>query len=265
MIGDVMLDEFLWGRVSRISPEAPVPVVEVVRESFQLGGAANVAHNLHRLGAVPLLIGVLGEDEAARRLRDILSARGIAAEGLVDDGERPTTLKTRIIAHSQQVVRADRESQQDITKAVEALALERTTKAVARADALVLSDYSKGMLTPRLVEQSIALARNRQIPILVDPKLRRFAAYKHVSLVTPNVGEAEEASRVAIDGPTGLEGAANVILATLHCQAVLITRGEKGMALFEKQQSPVHIGAASREVFDVTGAGDTVIATAAFA
>lgn len=263
--GDVMLDEFVWGRVSRISPEAPVPVVDVVRRSFHLGGAANVAHNLYTLGGSPLLVGVLGEDEAARRFREVLEAVGISGSGLIGDPSRPTTLKTRIVAHSQQVVRADRESREDLPTRVEDEVLRRLSAVAGRARVLVLSDYSKGVLTPRVLTRSIAIARRRKIPVLVDPKLKRFSKYRGASLVTPNLQEAERASGISIDRLPGLSRAAGQILTSLRCRAVLITRGDQGMSLFEVRKQPLHIRAAGREVFDVTGAGDTVIATLALA
>jgi len=261
--GDVMLDEFVWGRVSRISSEAPVPIVEVTGESSHLGGAANVAHNLHDLGATPLLVGVLGEDHAGRRLREVLRSTGISDENIIGAPDRPTTVKTRMIAHHQQVVRVDREQTKDIPPEVEGLVQEKIAAALAEAAVLVLSDYSKGLLTPRILKRSIALARRRKIPILVDPKLRRFRAYQRVHLVTPNVRETEEATGISIDGEEALERAARKVLSLLRSNAALITRGEQGMSLFEKGQPPVHIGAAAREVFDVTGAGDTVVATTA--
>ena len=265
VMGDLMLDEFIWGNVSRISPEAPVPVVEVSGHSFHLGGAANVAHNLHSLGSEPLLIGVLGEDDAARRMRVVLQEVGISEEGLLTDPTRPTTLKTRIIAHNQQVVRADRESRNDISRALEQLALDKVASALDRARALVLSDYRKGALTTRILRECTRLARRRKIPILVDPKLARFGEYRNVNLVTPNIHEAERVTETSISDASALGRAARAILSKLGCQAVLITRGEQGMSLFEKGKPPVHIDASAREVFDVTGAGDTVIATIAFA
>ena len=265
VVGDLMLDEFVWGKVSRISPEAPVPVVEVSGHSFHLGGAANVAHNLHGLGSEPLLIGALGDDDAATRLRLVLQQLGISEEGLLTDPSRPTTLKTRIIAHGQQVVRADRESRNDISKAVERLVLEKVTSALERARALVVSDYSKGALTSRILKECTRLAKRKKIPILVDPKLTRFGESRNVNLVTPNIHEAERVTQISISDAASLARAARSILSKLGCQAVLITRGEQGMSLFEKGKPPVHIGATAREVFDVTGAGDTVIATIAFA
>ncbi len=265
VVGDLMLDEFVWGNVARISPEAPVPVVEVSGHSFHLGGAANVAHNLHSLGAKPLLVGILGEDDAAQRLLQVLQAVGISGEGLLSDPARPTTVKTRIIAHSQQVVRADRESREDIRASIEKQALRKVSDALDRARALVFSDYSKGTLTTGILEHSIALARRRKIPVLVDPKLNRFASYRRASVVTPNSLETERVTGISVADAAGLARAARQILSSLRCQAVLITRGDQGMSLFEKGKRPVHIAAAAREVFDVTGAGDTVIATAALA
>jgi len=263
VVGDLMLDEFVWGTVSRISPEAPVPVVEVSGRSFHLGGAANVAHNLHSLGGEPLLVGVLGEDEAASRLRSVLGEVGISGVGLLTDPSRPTTLKTRIIAHGQQVVRADHESKSDIPRSLEDRALEKIGAALERASALVLSDYSKGTFTKRIVSESARLARKRKLPILVDPKVARFDSYRGVSLVTPNIHETERIAGKPISDAPALAEAAKSILKKLRCQAVLVTRGELGMSLFEKGKPPVHIGATAREVFDVTGAGDTVIATIA--
>jgi D-beta-D-heptose 7-phosphate kinase/D-beta-D-heptose 1-phosphate adenosyltransferase len=259
-----MLDQFIWGTVARISPEAPVPVVEVNRESFHLGGAGNVAVNLHKLGAVPLLVGVRGEDNASRRLRDVLESSGIRDSNLIGDASRPTTHKTRTIAHSQQVVRTDWESKEDLSAEVEASLLENVERAVKESKALILSDYSKGTLTSLILERSIKLARRRRIPILVDPKMKRFSSYQRVTLVTPNVHEAQAVTGIAIEGPSELTQASKKILSMLRCDAALVTRGEQGMSLFEKSKRPIHIRASAREVFDVTGAGDTVIATAAF-
>jgi rfaE bifunctional protein kinase chain/domain len=264
VIGDVMLDQFIWGSVSRISPEAPVPVVEVHRESFHLGGAANVALNLHRLGAVPLLVGVRGEDDAARRLAEVLESSGIGEANLIGDPSRPTTVKTRTVAHSQQVVRTDWESREDLTADVEKKLLDHIEHALRNSTGLILSDYSKGTLTPLVLERSIQLARKRRIPVLVDPKLKRFSSYQRATLVTPNMHEAQAATGIAIESPTELNDAAKRILRILRCQAALVTRGEHGVSLFERSKRPIHIRATAREVFDVTGAGDTVIATAAF-
>lgn len=265
VIGDVMLDRFVWGRVSRISPEAPVPVVDVEREDFHLGGAANVARNLASLGARPLLLGVVGEDEAAVQLRGVLEARGLSAETLLVDPGRRTTVKTRILAHSQQVVRTDWESTKDVDGPVEAKGLEAIEAIVARSRAIVLSDYAKGALTPKLIARAIELARAADLPILVDPKLRRYRLYRRVTLLTPNLGEAERFTGIAIHDEKELGAAARAIFDEIDCEAVLVTRGEYGMSLFERERDPFHIPTFAREVFDVTGAGDTVIATAALA
>lgn len=264
VVGDVMLDQFVWGKVSRISPEAPVPVVEVTDESFHLGGAANVAHNLFSLGAVPILTGVRGHDDAAERLLEALERTGITETRLVLDASRPTTVKTRTIAHGQQVVRTDRESRDDLSTQVETELIQQVAAALKESQALILSDYSKGTLTPRVLQKAITTARRRRLPVLVDPKLKRFHAYRRVSVATPNTLEAQAATGIEIDGRRQLEDAAKKILSSLQCDALLVTRGEQGMALYEKSKRPVYIGAAAREVFDVTGAGDTVIATAAF-
>ncbi len=263
VVGDVMLDKFVWGRVSRISPEAPVPVVEIADETYHLGGAANVAANLLTLGARPVLVGVVGEDDAGHELRSALAAQNLADDHLLGDASRPTTVKTRIIAHSQQVVRADRESTADLTGASEARFLERLGQALEGAKAVVLSDYAKGALTPAIIERTIALAEKRSVPVLVDPKLRRYQNFRGVRLVTPNLLEAERVTGRSVEDDTELGEVARLILDELSCDAVLVTRGEQGMSLFERAAEPLHIPATAREVFDVTGAGDTVVAAAA--
>jgi rfaE bifunctional protein kinase chain/domain len=261
VLGDVMLDEFIWGNVVRISPEAPVPIVEVTRQSFHVGGAANVAANARGLGGRPVLVGVVGRDAAGARVRDELNRAGVETSLVEASGGRPTTVKTRIVAHHQQVVRADREQSDDLPDAVEEDVLDRVETALRGCRSLVVSDYQKGVVTRRVMRSILALARRRRIPVLVDPKVPHFSFYKGVTLVTPNLFEAEQASGVKIEGTEGLERAGRKILSTLACQAALITRGEQGMSLFERRRPPVHIPTAAREVFDVTGAGDTVIAT----
>ncbi|HET7293062.1 MAG TPA: D-glycero-beta-D-manno-heptose-7-phosphate kinase [Vicinamibacteria bacterium] len=264
ILGDVMLDEFLWGRVARISPEAPVPVVEIQRESFHVGGAGNVARNVRALGGEAALVGVVGRDAAASRLRDELRASAVE-DALVEAGGRPTTVKTRIVAHNQQVCRADRERSDELSAALEAAVVARVSGALRSADALVVSDYQKGVVTPRVMRSAVALARRRRVPVLVDPKVRHFALYRGATVVTPNLLEAEQASGVRIRSEADLRSAGTRLLRSLRCRAVLITRGEQGMSLFEAGRRPLHIPAAAREVFDVTGAGDTVIATLSLA
>jgi D-beta-D-heptose 7-phosphate kinase/D-beta-D-heptose 1-phosphate adenosyltransferase len=261
VVGDVMLDEFIWGRVARISPEAPVPVVEVTGQSFHAGGAANVAANVRALGGEAVIAGVVGEDDAAERLRGLLLGSGIEPALAAAPGGRPTTVKTRIVAHHQQVVRADRERTDDIPEALEDGLVAQVARALPRCGALVLSDYEKGVVTPRLMGKVLALARRRRVPVLVDPKVRHFRLYRRVSLVTPNQKEAEQATGIAIRTDRDLRAAGERILKMLGCGAALVTRGEHGMSLFPAGGRAVHLPTAAREVFDVTGAGDTVIAT----
>ena len=264
VLGDVMLDEFLWGRVARISPEAPVPVVEIQRESFHVGGAGNVARNVRSLEGAATLVGVVGRDAAASRLRTELRASGVE-DALVEASGRPTTVKTRIVAHHQQVCRADRERSDDLAKPLEDAVIARIGGALRNAGALVVSDYQKGVVTKRVMQAAVELARKRRVPVLVDPKVRHFALYRGATIVTPNQLEAEQASGVRIRDEDDVRAAGARLLRALRCRAVLITRGEQGMSLFEAGRRPVHIPAAAREVFDVTGAGDTVIATLSLA
>ena len=265
VVGDVMLDEFIWGKVGRISPEAPVPVVEVTGESFHVGGAGNVARNVRSLGGDVTLVGVVGKDHAAERLWQELDDCGVTPALCASENGRPTTVKTRIIAHHQQLVRADREHSDDIPAALESKLIASVREALPRCQVLVLSDYQKGVVTPRLMKETLALARRHKVPVLVDPKVRHFALYRGVALVTPNQLEAEQASGVRIQTPEDLRTAGERILKLLRCEAVLITRGEAGMSLFVPGKKPTHVPTAAREVFDVTGAGDTVIATLALA
>jgi len=265
VVGDVMLDEFIWGKVARISPEAPVPVVEVTDQSFHLGGAGNVARNIRALGGEALLAGVVGRDSAGERVLEAVGAAGIESLLAVSDAGRPTTVKTRIVAHNQQVVRADRESASEVPDDVESAIVAGARRVLASCQALVVSDYQKGVVTAGLLRRLLPLARRRRIPVLVDPKVRHFSLYKRVALVTPNQREAEQATGIAIRGTAQLVAAGRELLKRLDCRAVLVTRGEHGMSLFERGRRPVHIPTAAREVFDVTGAGDSVIATLALA
>jgi D-beta-D-heptose 7-phosphate kinase/D-beta-D-heptose 1-phosphate adenosyltransferase len=265
VLGDVMMDEFVWGRVGRISPEAPVPVVEVTEQSFHLGGAGNVAANLRSLGGMPVLVGVIGRDDAGRRVEEGLAAAGIASGLKTAEAGRPTTVKTRVIAHGQQVVRTDREEKSDVPADIEAALVATAREELASAAALVISDYQKGTLTASLLRKVLPVARRLGVPVFVDPKKRHFRRYRGVTLVTPNQLEAEEATGRPIQDEDGLEAAGRHILSRLDCRAVLVTRGEHGMSLFERRARPVHVPATAREVFDVTGAGDSVIATMALA
>ncbi len=265
VLGDLMLDEFIWGRVRRISPEAPVPVVEVERETLALGGAGNVVSNLVALRAAPIPLGIVGADANADRLRSAFDALGVKSEGLLVDEARPTTLKTRIIAHNQQVVRADRESRRAISREVEDRVIERFRSEIESADAVVVSDYNKGLLTATLLARALEIGRERGRIVCLDPKMRSFDHYQPVTVITPNNQEAAEASGVMIEDEASLIEAGQRLLGSLDCRAVLITRGEEGMTLFTHGEDVTHIPTVAREVYDVTGAGDTVIATLALA
>ncbi len=264
VLGDVMLDEFIWGRVRRISPEAPVPVVEVDRQTLALGGAGNVTSNLVALGAAPTPIGVVGNDSDAERLRAAFHDVGVNTDGLVIDADRPTTIKTRVIAHSQQVVRADRESRAAINAEIEERLLNIFRGELDAADAVVVSDYGKGLLTPGLLSGALTAARERGLTVCLDPKMRNFVHYQPVTVITPNNQEAAEAAGIAIEDEQSLTEAGRKLLASIECRAVLVTRGEEGMTLFT-EDGVTHIPTVAREVYDVTGAGDTVIATLALA
>ncbi|HJP94814.1 MAG TPA: D-glycero-beta-D-manno-heptose-7-phosphate kinase [Pyrinomonadaceae bacterium] len=259
VLGDVMLDEFVWGDVTRISPEAPVPVVDVRRESIHLGGAANVLANLVSLGASGSVVGVVGNDFAGQRLRMSLHELGIPDNCLIVDDSRPSTTKTRIVAHNQLVVRADRESRSAVNANIAAEIVSRLKEELARADAFVVSDYDKGVVTPAILRAILPFAYER-LPVLIDPKLRNFNFYRPATLVTPNHFEALRMSDTEDTSDDGSHHAAKVIKEKLGCDAVLITRGDRGMMLLESNGEPVYVETAAREVYDVTGAGDTVIA-----
>ena len=263
VLGDVMLDEFVWGDVTRISPEAPVPVVDVRKESRHLGGAANVLANLASLGASGSVVGVIGRDAAGDYLRSDLAALGPnALQNLITDESRPSTTKTRIVAHNQLVVRADRESRKLINTEIENRIIERLKSDLIEAHALVISDYDKGVVTPRILNEVLPLAYGR-IPVLIDPKLRNFDFYRPATLITPNHHEALKMSNTEEDSDDGLQRAAEIIRERLGCDSVLITRGDRGMILLSENGHPVYVKTAAREVYDVTGAGDTVIAALA--
>lgn len=269
VLGDVMLDEFIWGRVRRISPEAPVPVVEVDRQTLALGGAGNVVSNLVALGASPTPIGAVGDDLDAERLRYVFRELAVSTKRLVVDAARPTTVKTRIIAHSQQVVRADRESRAPISAEIEDRVIGGLRSEIESADAIVVSDYGKGLLTPGLLSRALTAARERGLIVCLDPKMRSFVQYQPVTVITPNNQEAADASGIPIEGEVSLIEAGRKLLGSIDTRAVLITRGEEGMALFTgggpDGAEVTHIPTVAREVYDVTGAGDTVIATLALA
>ncbi len=259
VIGDSMVDRFLWGRVDRISPEAPVPVVRVEQETVKLGGAANVAANIRALGAEAFLFGICGPDEAGRQLRGLLHERGIDDSGLLECPSRPTTIKTRIIAHNQQVVRADREEDAPIGEALVGQ-LSACLTATGPFDGIIFSDYGKGVLTDAALGLFIAAGRKAGVPMVVDPKKGDFSQYHGVTSLTPNQKEAEQACALPIVDGESLALAGSRLLERTAAEAVLITRGEHGMALFHQDGRDGHLATRATTVFDVTGAGDTVIA-----
>jgi D-beta-D-heptose 7-phosphate kinase/D-beta-D-heptose 1-phosphate adenosyltransferase len=260
VVGDVMIDHYVWGSVTRISPEAPVPVVNVTREDMLLGAAANVVNNIHALGGRVDVCGVIGQDEAGRQLQHLLRSQGIPTDGLIVEHGRPTTIKTRVIAHHQQVVRFDRETKEGIGRETHRRIFDRVKERIAGGlDAIVLSDYCKGVVTRDLVRDVVRLARRHGIVVAVDPKVSHFGIYNGVTILTPNTNEASRGAKIEIEDETSLLRAGNGLLRRLACEAVLITRGEQGMSLFEKSGRVTHIPTVAREVFDVTGAGDTVI------
>ncbi len=261
VIGDVMLDRFVWGSVSRISPEAPVPVVEIREETTCLGGAANVAANIRALGAVPIPVGVIGDDFEGRRLRHEFRLLGAPVAGLVLDRARATSVKTRIVAHHQQVCRTDREDRTPIPPALHRRIVSRFRKTLPSCAAVVVSDYAKGLISPPLLKEILPMARASGKIVCIDPKLKDLASYRPATVITPNTLEAERASGMTISTNQDLLRAGRRILRSLRVDYLLITRGEEGMALFQGGSRVTHIPTVAREVFDVTGAGDTVIST----
>ncbi len=261
VVGDVMLDEYVWGEAGRISPEAPVPVVEVTGDSLRLGGAANVARNIVTLGGQVELLTVVGEDSRADDLSRSLADAGIASDGLLSDPDRPTTLKTRIIASRQQVVRVDRERRDALRGDIRERFFERLFERLDHVGGVIVSDYGKGIVDLELMEKLAAKARENGTFVAVDPKESHFYQYKNVSVLTPNVHEAAGAARIDIRDAASLEAAGRGLLSDLACDGVLITRGPDGMSLFRPDCETTHIPVMAREVYDVTGAGDTVIAT----
>jgi D-beta-D-heptose 7-phosphate kinase/D-beta-D-heptose 1-phosphate adenosyltransferase len=259
VVGDLILDEFLWGDVSRISPEAPVPVVWVRSESFMPGGAANVANNIHALGGEVYLAGVVGADERGRILAEELEKKGMDVSGIVVDNERPTTLKTRVIAHHQQVVRIDKEKMDGLTGGLIEQIIDYVKGIIRDIDAVVIEDYGKGVITPRLLREILKMARHHKKIVTVDPKEEHLHYYKGVTAITPNHHEASRVTGLKVKDKESLVNIGKRLLNKLKCEAVLMTLGENGMYLFEKKGSIKQIPTVAQDVFDVSGAGDTVI------
>lgn len=261
VVGDLIMDEFLWGQVERISPEAPVPVVEVKEESLILGGAGNVLNNIIALGGHVLLCGVIGNDRMGQELTRMLRGLNSPVNGLVVEERRPTTIKTRIVAHSQQVVRVDREERRPVNEESIGSILATIQEELNESDAILVADYGKGVVTRSLMDGIRSLGRGGKIILAVDPAVRNLALYKNVTLITPNNYEAQQMSGIQIEDDQSLRRAGDHLLEELGCQMVLITQGDKGMTLFESNGQTTQIPTVARKVFDVSGAGDTVIAT----
>ena len=276
IIGDIILDQYIWGDVNRISPEAPVPVVEVKSENFRLGGAANAVANIRSLGGKVDVVSIVGKDENGNRLQRMLQDIGANVDGLLEDGGRPTIIKTRVIARNQQVVRIDREAKHDVDGVLKKEIIRITEDYVSKVNAVIVSDYDKGVVSKDVLKVILLNAKEQNKPVVIDPKMRNFWNYKGATVVTPNLKEASAAFGRDIISDELLLCAGNTLLEKLELDALLITRGEHGMSLFESMNQPAtsngsllapqnrskvtHIPTVAREVFDVTGAGDTVVA-----
>lgn len=265
VIGDLILDHYVMGRVSRISPEAPVPVVHVESETLRLGGAANVFNNILALGGKADLCGVIGADESGRLLLKELGKSRSGRGGVIIDHDRPTTRKSRVIAHNQQIVRYDMEGRQELKGTLQKRLLRYVESRIRELSCIVVSDYAKGVVSAALMAELTRMAALRKIPVIVDPKVEHFGYYKGVTVITPNHLEATQAAGLHGDDDQTINQAGAVIRQRLGCQSVLITRGEKGMSLYEGEGASWHLPTQARQVYDVTGAGDTVIGTLALA
>jgi D-glycero-beta-D-manno-heptose-7-phosphate kinase len=265
VVGDLILDHYVMGRVSRISPEAPVPVVHVESESLRLGGAANVFNNILALGGKADLCGVIGADESGRLLMKELGNKRSGRGGVVIDHDRPTTRKSRVIAHNQQIVRYDVEGRSELKATLQRRILHYVESRLRELSCVVVSDYAKGVVSAMLMSEITRLAALRRVPVIVDPKVEHFGFYKGVTVITPNHLEATQAAGVHGDDNQTINEAGAMIRQRLGCQSVLITRGEKGMSLYEGDGASWHLSTQARQVYDVTGAGDTVVGTLALA
>ena len=259
-----MLDSYIWGTVERISPEAPVPIINVRKKDFRLGGAANVALNIHALGATPILCALIGDDEDGKKLLQRLDDRKISKDGIVTSSFRPTTVKTRIIASQQHVVRVDEESDKVVNQEEEKLLLERIEKLMPACQVVIFEDYDKGVLNPSIIEKTIALAKRKNISTIVDPKKRNFLAYKGVTLFKPNLKELREGLKIEVEASNQIqvEKAVELLKEKLKAEGVMLTLSEHGVYIDYNNQK-LRIAAHAREIADVSGAGDTVVSIAA--
>lgn len=261
VIGDMMLDCYFWGEVKRISPEAPVPVVEVGDEFYRFGGAANCALNILKLGGVPIPIGVIGYDNDGTIFRSLLTDNNMDSSGLIVDEKRPTTAKTRVIAHNQHVLRIDKESKDYIKKNIQQKLFNFFEQRIEELDGIILQDYNKGVLSAQLIEKIIGLANKKKILITVDPKFHNFFSYKNVTVFKPNRKEAEDVLGMKIKSNEDITYAGQKLLGKLNAKNILLTLGEEGIAVFEKGKRERRMPTKARKVADVSGAGDTVIST----
>ncbi len=261
VIGDMMLDSYFRGDVKRVSPEAPVPVVEVENEFFRFGGAANVALNILKLGGIPLPAGVIGNDNDGKTFKSLLEEASMMSDGIIVDSSRPTTAKTRVIAGNQHVVRIDKESKESISNKTEKKLLEYLTSNISSLDGIILQDYNKGVLTKNFIKNIISLANKKDIFITVDPKFNNFFEYKNVTVFKPNKKEAEDVLGIKIKNKEDVTNAGRTMLERLNAGNVLLTLGSEGMAVFEKNKTEKRLPTKARKVADVSGAGDTVIST----
>ncbi|MDD4203027.1 MAG: D-glycero-beta-D-manno-heptose-7-phosphate kinase [Candidatus Omnitrophica bacterium] len=261
VIGDVMLDEFIWGEVSRISPEAPVPVVWVKKESFMPGGAANVANNIISLGAQAHIVGLIGEDVKGAIIKNELELKKINTDGLISDPGMPTIVKTRVVAHQQQVVRIDREVLKEVPGNIVKKIVAYVQSVIKDMDAVIIEDYGKGLITPALLRPITALAKKHKKLIAVDPKEEHLAFYKGATVITPNHHEASKVTGLKIKDKDSIDKMGHLLVKKLDLKYALITLGENGMAIFEKGKKAKTIPTIAQEVYDVSGAGDTVIST----
>jgi rfaE bifunctional protein kinase chain/domain len=266
VIGDLMLDRYLFGTVSRFSPEAPVPILDIHRDEWRLGGAANVANNIHTLSGTALLIGVVGDDSKGMRIRRMLEEIGLSSDGIITDSERPTTIKTRVIAASQQMLRVDHEKKHYLSSETEDKVFSYLESESENLDGIIFEDYNKGVLSAKLIRRITSLASDKGIPIFVDPKHDNFFEYKKATVFKPNRKEMEDALGLKLSSEKKIIDAGFKLLEMLQAENILLTLSEKGMLLFERgEKTPYSIPTRAREVADVSGAGDTVIATLAVA
>jgi rfaE bifunctional protein kinase chain/domain len=261
VVGDIMLDRFIWGNVSRISPEAPVPVVEVEHETVMLGGATNVVNNLVSLGGSVMMCGVVGNDLTGKEVISKLEELNVDTGGIAIEVDRPTSVKTRIIAHDQQVVRYDREKKISLKPKTIKGILDFINKKKEALSALIVSDYGKGVISRQLMDGIKNITSDCAFPVTIDPNVKNFALYKNATVITPNHTQAGEIAGIEIINEDDLKKVGKKLLHNKKCKALLITRGKDGMTLFEQDGRVTYIKSMARKVYDVTGAGDTVIAT----